>query len=97
MAKIFKTMFTGYGGYSISSALQAMELPLIVLLTTVLSVYVMGCCDKLITSRAKTDSDKLTISVDRGASYITVVWCIVIGWLILLASDAVSSFIYFQF
>jgi hypothetical protein len=53
--------------------------------------------DRQINTRPNYQGNKLSLSASRSAVYLILVWAVAVGWMILLASGAESSFIYFQF
>lgn len=86
-----------FGDWNLSAAyfsgtFDHMGLTVIAALTSVLSIFIMN----------RMDINQLRLSHDgEGAvpvfRYAYVIWIIAIAWLLLLAGDGASSFIYFQF
>jgi len=97
LGKLYSLLFTGWGGVSISASLSALGMPIITLVTIVFSIYVMNQLDKQVILRDKELRLNESLTVGRSHAFITVCWCIAAAWMILLASNTASSFIYFQF
>ncbi|MBO7376653.1 MAG: MBOAT family protein [Clostridia bacterium] len=73
-----------------SDSLSAMGLSLVGILTCIISIIILSLLDR--------DGLKPTPLRSRpDFRYTYVVWAIAIAWMILLAGDGASSFIYFQF
>ena len=94
---LLKTLFTGWGGVSIKASLEALEMSLVTVVTIILSVIVLKQLDVQINTRPNQDNTTLSISPSRSVVYVALCWCVAIAWIILLASNAESAFIYFQF
>lgn len=89
---IIGKLFTdwSFGKEFISGSLSAMGLDLTAILTCILSLVILWVIDR----------NKLELSDGAGAinlRYAYVVWAVAIAWVLLLAGDGASSFIYFQF
>ena len=70
-----------------------------VILITVLSVAIMVILDRLVRHNEQPQPDgtlRSTLAISNGKSLVYV-WAIIIAWMVLLAGDGSSSFIYFQF
>ncbi len=94
---LLKTLFTGWGGVSIKASLEALDMSVVTVITTILSVIVLKQLDLQINTRPNQDNTSLSISPSRSVTYVALCWCVAIAWIILLASNAESAFIYFQF
>ena len=94
---LFKTLFTGWGGVSIAASLDSLGLSVVNLVTIVLSVIVLKQLDLQINTRPDLDNSALSISPSRSVVYVALSWIVAVAWIILLASNAESAFIYFQF
>ena len=94
---LFKTLFTGWGGASIGASLAALEMSVVNLITIILSVIVLKQLDLQINTRPNLDNSALPVSSSRSVVYVVLTWCVAIAWIILLASNRESAFIYFQF
>ena len=94
---LMKTLFTGWGCVSISASLEALGMSTVSLVTVILSVIVLGQLDNQINTRPDLDNSALPISPSRSLVYVSLCWTVAIAWIILLASNTESAFIYFQF
>ena len=94
---LYKQLFTGWSGVSITESMKALDMSVMALMTVVFSVFVINLLDKQINLRIDELHLDSGLSVPRANAYITVCWTVCVAWLILLASNAASSFIYFQF
>ena len=68
-------------------------------LTSILSVVSMVMLDRLVTHEEQPKPDGTYVSdraVYRGRALI-MIWIVLVAWMVLLAGDGASSFIYFQF
>ncbi|MBE6611891.1 MAG: MBOAT family protein [Ruminococcaceae bacterium] len=95
---LLRTLFTGWN-VPLSEAFSAMGLTLTGALTSIFSVIAMVMLDRLVTHEEKPLPDGRFISdrvtaMGRGGVYI---FAILAAWMLLLAGDGASSFIYFQF
>jgi hypothetical protein len=97
MIALYKTVFTGWGGIDLSASLDAMGLSAVGILSSVLSIYVMKLLDTEINLKPDEDRSGEPLHPHRAGAYVLIAWCVCIAWMILLASDTASSFIYFQF
>ena len=94
---LMKTLFAGWGGVSVSASLEALGLSVVNIVTIILSLIVLKQLDLQINTRPNQDNSALSISPSRSVTYVVVCWCVAIAWIILLASNQESAFIYFQF
>ena len=94
---LFKTLLAGWGGVSIGASLEALGMSLVSLITIVLSIIVLRQLDLQINTRPGLDNSALSISPARSTVYVVLSWCVAVAWIILLASNQESAFIYFQF
>ena len=94
---LMKTLFAGWGGVSVSASLEALGLSVVNIVTIILSLIVLKQLDLQINTRPNQDNSALSISPSRSVVYVVVCWCVAIAWIILLASNQESAFIYFQF
>ena len=90
-------LFCGWGGVSITASLEALSLPLIRIFTIILSVIVLKELDKQINTRPNLDRSSEPLSLARSSVYLVITWAVAVAWMMLLASNTESSFIYFQF
>ena len=97
MSVLYKALFLGWGGFSITSSLTALGFGLIPAATAILSIVSTVQLDRQIALKDPSDGEFKGISPDRAGLYIYLTWTIAAAWLILLASSGASSFIYFQF
>ena len=92
---LLKKLFTDwrFDGAYFTATLDSMGLTLTAILTSVLSLLVLQRLDvtQLDSVRA---NGKIALPVSR---YVLAVWVIALAWVLLLAGDGASSFIYFQF
>ena len=94
---LMKTLFAGWGGVSVGASLEALGLSVVNIVTIILSLIVLKQLDLQINTRPNQDNSALSISPSRSVTYVVVCWCVAIAWIILLASNQESAFIYFQF
>ena len=94
---LIKTLFTGWGGVSISASCASLELTAITALTVALSIVILKALDLQINTRPNTDNSAKLLSPTRSLVYLVLTWTVAVAWMILLSSNAESSFIYFQF
>jgi len=94
---LFKTLFAGWGGVSVGASLEALGLSVVNIVTIILSLIVLKQLDLQINTRPNQDNSALSVSPSRSVVYVVVCWCVAIAWIILLASNQESAFIYFQF
>ena len=97
LLKLLKILFTGWGGVSISASLSALGLPIITLITIAFSLYLLNQLDKQVILADDQLRLNQPVVVGRAHAFVTVCWTIAAAWLILLAANTESSFIYFQF
>ena len=90
-------LFCGWGGVSITASLEALSLPLIRIFTIILAVIVLKELDKQINTRPNLDRSSEPLSLARSSVYLVITWAVAVAWMMLLASNTESSFIYFQF
>ena len=91
---ILDKLFVSGWNTGIGEALAAMDMSIVGVLTTVLSLVILFIIDRLLVYDGVGDrSEKLT----RGGAFIYFVWIIALCWMLLLSKDVVSTFIYFQF
>ena len=77
--------------------MEAIGMNLIAVATTVLSVILIKQMDIQINTKPDKDSSTELFNPARASVYVCVCWTVAVAWLILLASNVESSFIYFQF
>lgn len=97
MTLLYKELFCGWQGISISSSMRVIGLTPLSIATVVLSIVVLRQLDKQIALKITEDSTFSQISPARALTYIAVCWSIAAAWLILLAESRQAGFIYFQF
>lgn len=94
---LFKTLFTGWSGVSFSASMQAIGMDLVGAAAAVLSVILIKQFDLQINTKPDENNSAELLNPARASAYVCVCWTIAVAWLILLASNVESSFIYFQF
>lgn len=97
MLLLYKTLFTGWSGISISASLEALGLGAVKAVSVVLSVYLVKQLDKMIALKNHPDGSYSEVTPSNALLYITLAWSIAAAWLVLLSQGGASSFIYFQF
>lgn len=95
MMILYKQLFFGWGGINLSQTLNAVGLQLLPALTAVVSIAVLRLLDTEIALKTAKSSDATV--AEKASAYVLLCWTIAAAWLILLASNQASSFIYFQF
>lgn len=94
---LYKKLFTGWGGLNLTASIDALGLPIITLVTAIFAIYVINQLDKQVAMKVSDLRVDSSLRLERAHAYITLCWSIAVAWLILLAANAESSFIYFQF
>ncbi len=94
---LFTTLFTGWGGISLSASMDAIGMTLMRAVTAAFSIFAINQLDKQINLKVDDLRKDVGTTVERSGAYITLCWTIAAAWLILLSTNAASSFIYFQF
>ena len=94
---LYKQLFAGWGGISLSDSLGALGLGLLPAATVLLSIIVTGQLDRQIALKNHSDGGFGAAASDRALMYVVLCWTVAAAWLILLAGNGASSFIYFQF
>ena len=97
MAVLFGELFCGWGDVNIVASLNTLGINLKSIITVILSVIILKLLDLQVSTRMHENRENTEISGTRVTVYLTLTWCMVIAWMILLASDIESAFIYFQF
>ena len=97
MLALFAQLFAGWGGVSVTESLATLGLSLRTIITIALSVIILKLLDLQISTKMHEKRENAEISSTRVAVYLTLTWCVAIAWMLLLASDVESAFIYFQF
>lgn len=97
MTVLYKKLFAGWENVNIAESLAAMGMELLPILITVLSVVSLYYLDRDIALKNRSDGEFTSISAGRAFMYILLAWTTAAAWLVLLASNQASSFIYFQF
>lgn len=95
---LLRRLFTEWST-PVSDVFSAMGLTLTGALISVFSVVCMALYDRLVTHDEQPDEFGATgsaVAVNHGKSVVAV-WCVLLAWIVLLAGDGASSFIYFQF
>ena len=80
-----------------SKTLSDMGLTAIGIVTSILSILIMNRMDAITLSDRDESGEVVPKKGLATARYVLIVWVVVIAWLMLLAGDGASSFIYFQF
>jgi hypothetical protein len=103
LAVLLRKLFTDWS-FDLSyftGTLDAMELTAVGIVTSILAVLVMNRMDvtglAAPTLKGTGEGEILTARPQTAARYVYLVWAVVLAWLLLLAGDGASSFIYFQF
>ena len=94
---LYETLFTGWGKVSLNASMESIGMNLIAVATTVLSVILIKQMDVQINTKPDKDSSGELLNPARVSAYVCICWTVAVAWLILLASNTESSFIYFQF
>ena len=95
---LLNRLFTSWS-VPMSEVFDTMGLTLTGAVISVLSVAIMVILDRLVRHNEQPQPDgtlRSTLAISNGKSLIYV-WAIIIAWMVLLAGDGSSSFIYFQF
>ena len=95
---LLNRLFTSWS-VPMSEVFDTMGLTLTGTVISVLSVAIMVILDRLVRHNEQPQPDgtlRSTLAISNGKSLIYV-WAIIIAWMVLLAGDGSSSFIYFQF
>ena len=90
-------LFTDWGAGSFGAALELCGLTLPAILTTVLSLLVLQRLDATGMNLSSPEPSGLPVRTAEPARFAYAVWAVALAWLLLLAGDGASSFIYFQF
>ena len=80
-----------------SKTLSDMGLTAIGIVISILSILIMNRMDAITLSDRDESGEVIPRKGLATARYVLIVWVVVIAWLMLLAGDGASSFIYFQF
>jgi len=95
---LLNRLFTSWST-PMSEVFDTMGLTLTGAVISILSVAIMVILDRLVRHNEQPQPDgtlRSTLAISNGKSLVYV-WAIVIAWMVLLAGDGSSSFIYFQF
>ena len=95
---LLNRLFTSWST-PMSEVFDTMGLTLTGAVISVLSVAIMVILDRLVRHNEQPQPDgtlRSTLAISNGKSLVYV-WAIIIAWMVLLAGDGSSSFIYFQF
>ncbi len=90
---LLKNLFTNFGGLSFISEMGITVTGALVL---VISFVILSMLDRRYSLPDKAYVDKGGAEIRSGATAY-LIWAVAIAWMILLAGDGASSFIYFQF
>lgn len=97
LGTLLSALFTGWGGISLGASLDALGMSAINIITIILSVIILKALDLQINTRPNLDNSAKLINPARSTVYVCLCWCVAAAWMILLASNIESAFIYFQF
>ena len=97
MTVLYKTLFLGWSGFSLTFSLTALGLGLVPAATIIMSLISIRELDKQIALKDPANGVFKGVAPDRAGMYIYLAWTIAAAWLILLSNSGASSFIYFQF
>jgi len=98
LGTLLNRLFTSWST-PMSEVFDTMGLTLTGAVISVLSVAIMVILDRLVRHNEQPQPDgtlRSTLAISNGKSLVYV-WAIIIAWMVLLAGDGSSSFIYFQF
>ena len=98
LGTLLNRLFTSWST-PMSEVFDTMGLTLTGAVISVLSVAIMVILDRLVRHNEQPQADgtlRSTLALSNGKSLVYV-WAIIIAWMVLLAGDGSSSFIYFQF
>ncbi len=91
---IMRKLFTDWGSGSLSEAYSLLGLTVPAVLCIVFGLIVMQRLDATKLDSYTFSGRKIALS---DARFVYVIWAVVFAWVLLLAGDGASSFIYFQF
>ena len=94
---LISSIVKGWSDFSLDASMAALELDLVTVITVILSVLLIKQLDIQINTRPDQDNSAELLNPARATAYVCVCWTVAAAWLILLASNVASSFIYFQF
>lgn len=94
---LMRSLFCGWGGVNIAASLDALDMSVVNIITIILSLVVLKALDLQINTQPDSDNSATVISPARSTVYLVLCWAVALGWMILISSNAESSFIYFQF
>lgn len=89
---LFARLFTSHA--SPSAVFDFLGLTTVKLLLIAFAIFTLLILDNLITYEGEADGSD---SVVFGGAFVYLIWTVLIVWLLLFASDMISSFIYFAF
>jgi len=90
---LVKTLFTGWG-VPIADIFSRMELGLVGILMTLLSILTLIMLERLLVYEDCADGSSV---LTKDFSFAYFIWIVAFCWALLLSKDMISSFIYFQF
>lgn len=94
---LIKTLFTDWKDVNVIASFDSLGMTVVSAITIVFIIVMMNLLDKQIVLRSNVLHEDRGLTLERAGAYIYVCWAIACAWLILLASNSASSFIYFQF
>ena len=97
LGTLLSTLFTGWGGIDFGASLDALGMSVINIITIILSIIMLKQLDLQINTKPNLDNSAKVINPARSMVYVSLCWCVAAAWMILLASNIESAFIYFQF
>ena len=97
LGMLYKTLFTGWSGISISASMDAIGMTFLSAMTALFSIFAINQLDKQICLKTVELHRERGLKLERATAYVYLCWTIAAAWLILLSNNVASSFIYFQF
>ena len=97
LGMLYKTLFTGWSGISISASMDAIGMTFLSAMTALFSIFAINQLDKQICLKTEELHRERGLKLERANAYVYLCWTIAAAWLILLSNNVASSFIYFQF
>ena len=90
-------LFSGYSGEGAILSLSSIGITPLSLITAIFSVLILKLLDTMIATRKDECRETVDFCPVRSSVYIYLTFTVCCAWLILLASNSESAFIYFQF
>lgn len=90
------SLASGWNADAISASLSSMGLGALPLCRIALSVSLLAVINRIMPDNTSIGEEKTAVS-SSALTYVMLVMCVAVGWLMLLEHHEASSFIYFQF